>query len=763
MLKPFEATRLTTTAGDVEITFETGKYANQASGAVRIMSGGTVILVTATTQPLDVDRGFFPLTCNYQEMAYAAGRVPGNYFRREIGRPSERETLISRLIDRPIRPLFAPGFGDEVQVIATVLSADKHVNPDVLALTGASAALHISKMPFGGPIAGARVGYVDGKFVLFPTYKGMDENSTLNLILAASRDAVVMVEGGGKFVSEDMLADAIEFGHKGIQPLLDIQDALREKVGVAKMEVTPPQRDEELASYLADIITDDLQVALTTPEKLPRYAAKDVAKAKAKAAVAEKFPEDAGKMKEVGDVVGELTKKIVRGRIVNEGVRIDGRDTTTVRPLSIEVGALPMTHGSCLFRRGETSALAVATLGSTRDEQRMDSLMGEVTKRFMLHYNFPPYSVGEARMLRGPGRREIGHGALAERAITPVLPGTDTFPFTIRVVSEIMESNGSSSMASVCGSTLALMDAGIPITASVAGIAMGLCKEGDEYYVLTDILGDEDALGDMDFKVAGTRDGVTAIQMDIKINGIPSDVLRKALYQAKDARLHILDHMDQVLDKPRPELSDLAPQMCEVFVDPEKIRSVIGPGGKNIKAITAETEASIDIEDSGKVSIFAPTLESMQKAKEMVLYYDQKPEPGKNYRGTVRKILDGIGALVEILPGCEGMLHVSQMDTERIENVQDVVQLGQEVTVKCIALEPGGRIRLSRKAILMEEAGEEINLDDFARPAGGPRSGGREGGRDRDGGRRDSRGGGRDRDGGRGDRGGRSGGGRDRR
>jgi len=735
-MTPFDATSLTTTVGGIDITIETGKYARQASGAVTISSGNTVILVTSTTQPCTFDRGFFPLTCNYQEMAYAAGRVPGNYFRRE-GRPSERETLISRLIDRPIRPLFEDGFADEVQIIATVLSADKHVNPDVLALTGASAATHISKMPFLGPIVGSRVGYVNNEFVLYPTYKGMNEDSSLNLVFAATRDAMVMVEGGGDFVSEDMIADALEWGHEQVMPLFDLQDELRAKVGVEKIVPVAPEKDAELVSFLGDFITEDIKAAVTTADKMVRYAAKDAAKAKAKEAVAEKFPEDEAKLKAVSGVVGDITKKLVRNRIVEEGLRIDGRDTTTVRALSIETGVLPMTHGSVLFRRGETSALAVATLGSTRDEQRYDSLLGDATKRFMLHYNFPPYCVGEARMLRGTSRREVGHGALAERALTPVLPNQDDFPFTIRVVSEIMESNGSSSMASVCGATLSLMDAGVPITEPVAGIAMGLCKEDDQFFVLTDILGDEDALGDMDFKVAGTKDGITAIQMDIKIAGIPSDILKKALHQAKDARLHILGHMGEVLEAPRPELSDLAPQMAVVHIDPEKIRSVIGPGGKNIKAITAETEANIDIEDSGKISIFAPTLESMEKAKEMVLYYDQKAEPGKNYKGVVRKILE-VGALVEILPGMEGMLHISQLDFERIERVEDVVQLGQEVWVKCISLEPGGRIRLSRKAWLMEEAGQEVNLEDFKRPA--PRSGGRDnrGG----GGRRDNRGGG---------------------
>lgn len=718
MLKPFDKISLTRKVGDIEITMETGRMANQAGGAVWIQSGGTVVLVTATNQPLEYDRGFFPLTCNYQEMLYAAGKVPGNYFRREVGRPSERETLISRLIDRPIRPLFAKGFKDEVQVIATVLSADQNVNPDVLALTGASAALTLSEMPFEGPIAGTRVALVNGKFELFPTYKGCDEESSLNLLLAGSRDAVVMVEGGGEFLSEDTLADAIETGHREIQPLIDMQEELAEKAGKKKIQAIAPERDAEVETLLNDALTDELTEALSVAEKMPRKEAKSAVKKKAVELVTEKFPEDEAKLKQVGDVLGDMEKKIVRKRIVEKGERIDGRDTTTVRDLSIDVGLLPMTHGSSLFRRGETSALAVATLGSTRDEQRMETLIGDHTKRFMLHYNFPPYCVGEARMLRGPSRREIGHGALAERALTPVLPSQEDFPYTLRVVSEIMESNGSSSMASVCGATMALMDAGVPISAPVAGIAMGLCKEGDEYYILTDILGDEDALGDMDFKVAGTHEGVTAIQMDIKISGIPSDVLRRALNQAKEAREHILGHMEETLAAPREKLSEMAPQMCEVFVDPDKIRSVIGPGGKNIKAITSETGADVDIDDSGKVMIFAPDMASMEEAKARVQYYDQKPEIGKNYLGIVRKILE-IGALIEVLPGCEGLLHISQMDFERVEKVEDLLQLGQEVWVKCVDLEPGGRIRLSRKAWLMEEAGQEVNLEDFKRPGGG--------------------------------------------
>ncbi|MDR3641484.1 MAG: polyribonucleotide nucleotidyltransferase [Humidesulfovibrio sp.] len=750
MLVPHNKIHLSTRAGNLDITLEHGLMAKQASGAVWVQSGGTVVHVTAVSQPLEIDRGFFPLTVNYQEMSYAAGRIPGSYFRREIGRPSERETLVSRLIDRPIRPMFKKGFRDEVQIIATVLSADSSINPDVLAITGASAALHLSHMPFEGPIAGARVGYVDGKFVLFPTYQQINNESTLNLIFAATRSAIVMVEGGASFVSEELVAEALEWGHKQLMPVFDIQDELREKVGKPKIEVVVPKPDEAIAAYVEEIATPSLKTAFAITEKMARREAKEAAKSKTLEAVGEKFTEIADAVKQASGIVNDLEKKIVRERVRTEGIRLDGRNTTTVRPLSISAGVLPMTHGSALFTRGETAALCVATLGSSRDEQRIETLEGEDTKRFMLHYNFPPYCVGEVRILRGPSRRDIGHGALAERSIAPVLPNPDDFPFTLRVVSEVMDSNGSSSMATVCGASLALMDAGVPIKEPVAGIAMGLMKQGDDYIVLTDILGDEDALGDMDFKVAGSARGITGIQMDIKItSGIPYDVLRKALAQSRDARMHILEHMSMCLAAPRPQLSPLAPQMEVVFINPEKIRSVIGPGGKNIKAITAETQAAIDIEDSGKVAIFAPNTESMQKAKAMVLYYDQTPEPGRNYLGTVKKILE-VGALVEILPGAEGMLHVSQMDVERVERVEDLLQLGQEVWVKVIELEPGGRIRLSRKAWLMEQAGQEVSLDEFRRP---PSRGDGPGRGDRDRGRGGDRGG--DRGGRGGDRGGR--------
>ncbi|EPR44240.1 Polyribonucleotide nucleotidyltransferase [Desulfovibrio sp. X2] len=739
---PFEKTSLTTTVGGMDITIETGRMANQADGAVWVQSGGTVVLVTACCQALEIDRGFFPLTCNYQEKFYAAGRIPGSYFRREVGRPSDHETLISRLIDRPVRPLFPKGFKDEVQVIATVLSADRVCNPDVLAMTGASAALTISSIPWSGPIACARVGYVGGKFVLYPTYESMNADATLNLVLAASRDAVVMVEGSAQFLPEDLVADAIAWGHEQILPLIDMQEELRAKVGKEKRTFTPPLENKELVEAVFEAARADMTEALAVPEKMPRRQAMAQVREKAKASLAERFEDDADFGKHFEEALGALEKAIVREKISTTGRRIDGRDLTTVRPLSIETGVLPQAHGSSLFRRGETSALCITTLGSSRDEQRLETLVGEKTKPFMLHYNFPPYCVGEARPLRAPSRREVGHGTLAERALSAVLPENGEFPFTVRVVSEVMESNGSSSMATVCGGCLALMDAGVPIKAPVAGIAMGLAKVGEEYYVLTDILGDEDALGDMDFKLAGTAEGITAVQMDIKISGIPQEVLRRALHQSRDARLHILSEMATVLTAPREELSDLAPQYKTITINPEKIREVIGSGGKNIKAITAATEADIDIEDTGNIKIFAPTLESLKKAEEMILYYDQTAEVGKNYVGKVIKIID-CGAIVEILPGLEGLLHVSQLDVERVENVSDLLSVGQEVTVKVVEVQAGGRVRLSRKAWLMEQAGQEVDLSSFSAPRGG--------GRDRGGDRCDRGGRGGDR-GGRGGR-----------
>ncbi|MFP5221988.1 MAG: polyribonucleotide nucleotidyltransferase [Acidobacteriota bacterium] len=737
--------RVERTIGTNPIIMETGRLANQADGAVWVQSGGTVVLVTVCSQALEFDKGFFPLTVEYREMSYAAGRIPGSYFRREIGRPSEREVLTCRLIDRPHRPLFPKGYRDEVQIIATVLSSDGVNDADILAVTGASAALHISSIPFMGPIAGARVGYIGGQFVLNPSINELKDVSSLNLAFAATRDAVVMVEGGGNFVSEDMLADALDWGHKQVAGLIDMQEELREKAGKPKSVFTPPVENEELKALVQTTVQDDIKGAMCIVEKMPRRDARKALKQRAVEAAKAAFPDEPTVGAKAAEIFEALEKKTMRAYIKETGTRIDCRDTKTVRPIEIEVGVLPRTHGSCLFARGETKALCVATLGSTGDEQRIETLAGETSKRFMLHYNFPPYCVGEVKPVRGPSRRDIGHGALAERSILPVLPQPGEFPFTLRVVSEVMESNGSSSMASVCGASLALMDAGAPIKAPVAGIAMGLIKENDEYLVLTDILGDEDAMGDMDFKVAGTAEGITGIQMDIKITGIPQEVMRRALHQARDARLGILAKMNSVLDSPRTELSPYAPQLTVVEINPEKIREVIGPGGKTIKAITAATGASIDIDDSGKISIFAPTQEAMERAKEMVLFYDQKADVGRNYQGKVKKIID-CGAVVEILPGLEGLVHVSQLDIGRVENVTDAVAMGQDLEVKVIAVEPNGRVRLSRKAVLLEEQGETIDLNDFAAPSR-PRG-------DRPGGDRD-RGRGGDRGGRGGDRGGR--------
>ncbi|MYL84829.1 polyribonucleotide nucleotidyltransferase [Desulfovibrio aerotolerans] len=735
MTMTFDPIRLETSIGGKPVIIETGRLANQADGAIWIQCGGTVVLVTACTQALAEEKGFFPLVVDYQEMAYAAGRIPGSYFRREIGRPSEREVLVCRLIDRPCRPLFPKGFRDEVQIIATVLSADGIVEPDVLALTGASTALHISKIPFHGPIAGGRVGYIDGQFVLNPTVSQINADSMLNLMFAASRDAVVMVEGGGRFVSEDLLADALEFGHNAVLPLLDLQEELREKAGKAKIAFTPPAPLAELEAVVREAGEAKLKEAFTNKEKMARRDARRLVKAAVMEAVVAAFPETPSYKMKAGEILETMEKKLLRALIKDTGIRLDGRNVTTVRPIGIEVGVLPRTHGSALFARGETKALCVATLGSTGDEQKIETLNGETHKRFMLHYNFPPYCVGEVKMLRGPSRRDIGHGALAERSILPVLPGAEDFPFTMRVVSQILESNGSSSMASVAGASLALMDAGVPIKASVAGIAMGLIKEGDDFLVLTDILGDEDAMGDMDFKVAGTAEGITGIQMDIKITGIPQAVMRQALNQAKEARLHILGRMAAILPAPRPELSALAPQLAVVHINPEKIREVIGPGGKNIKSITADTGASIDIEDTGKISIFAPTLESLEKAKARVEYYDQHADVGANYKGKVIKVIE-CGVIVEILPGLEGLVHVSQLDVERVSSPADVVKMGQELEVKVLDVEPTGRLRLSRKAVINEERGVPYDPADYAKTGGGGFS------RDRDrGGRGGDRGG----------------------
>ncbi|MDO5483302.1 MAG: polyribonucleotide nucleotidyltransferase [Desulfovibrionaceae bacterium] len=711
----FTPSRVTAQVGGKEVVFECGRMANQAHGAVWIQCGGTVVLVTVCSQPLEFDKGFFPLTVEYSERMYAAGRIPGSFFRREIGRPSERETLVSRLIDRPIRPLFPKGLNEDVQVLASVISADQENESDVLALTGASAAVMVSPLPFEGPVAGGRIGRINGQFVLNPSFE-QQAQSDLNILFAASRDALTMVEGDAHFLPEDVIIEALEWGRKEIQPLIDAQLKLRELCGKAKMAFTPQEDDPALLARVQELASAaGIEAALREPEKLARKEARKVVKDKVmselKADAA--WAENEAALKSVGDIIANLEKKLVRARIVNEGTRIDGRDTKSVRPIQIQTGVLPRAHGSALFRRGETKSLVVTTLGSSTDEQRMDSLSGDVTKRFMLHYNFPPYCVGEVKPVR-VSRREIGHGALAEKSLRPILPLDGDFPFTVRVVAETMESNGSSSMAAVCGGSLSLMDAGVPVSAPVAGVAMGLIKEGDKFIVLTDILGDEDALGDMDFKIAGTAEGVTGVQMDIKVTGLTTDIMRAAMQQAREGRLHILGEMAKAIAEPRKELSRFAPQHAEIFVNPDIIRLIIGPGGKNIKAITSATGATVDIEDSGRVSIFAPTAEALEKAREMVCYYDQRPELGKNYTAKVRKVIE-IGAIVEVLPNVEALVHISQLDVNRVEQAGDVARLGEDMQVKVIEIN-GDRIRASRKAVLLEEQGQPWNPEATARP-----------------------------------------------
>lgn len=711
-----DCTRVTATVGGKEIILETGRLARQAAGAIWIQCEGTVCFTTVCETPLDTPKDFFPLTVEYVEKMYAAGRIPGNFFRREIGRPSDNETLISRLIDRPIRPLFPKGYGNEVQVLAQVLSVDGKNMPDVQCITAASAALCVSHIPFDGPIAGARLGRVNGEFVINPTIQELEE-SDLDLVFAASETAVVMVEGEAKFVPENVIIEALEWGHKAIQPLIAAQRELAEKAGKAKVSFTPKEDDEALYAHVEKLALDaGMAEALRVVDKLERKDARKKVKDTVKEAMRNDpaYADNEEAMGEVGVILEHLEKKIVRQRILKEGTRIDNRDTKTVRPIEIETSVLPRTHGSIIFARGETKALVVTTLGASSDELRTDGInSGDEVKQFMLHYNFPPFSVGEVKSLR-VSRREIGHGHLAERALKAIIPSQSEFPFTVRVVSETVESNGSSSMAAVCGGCLSLMDAGVPIKTPIAGVAMGLIKENDEYLVLTDILGDEDALGDMDFKIAGSADGITAVQMDIKINGLPTDVMARAMAQAKEARLHILNIMLTALPSYRKELSQYAPQYAQLTVNPDTIRMIIGPGGKNIKAITGATGATIDIDDSGEISIFAPTSEAMEKAKEMVLYYDQNAELGKNYTAKVRRILE-IGAIVELLPNVEALVHISQLDINRVEKTEDIAHLGEDMLVKVIEIN-GDKIRASRKAVLLEEQGIEWNPEDTARP-----------------------------------------------
>jgi len=677
------------------ITISTGKIAKQASGAVMIQSGDTMVLVTAVAlKSAKEGQGFFPLTVNYQEKAYAGGRIPGSFFKRE-GRPSDNETLTCRLIDRPIRPLFPEGFLNDTQVMATVMSADKDHDPGILSMIGASAALMVSDVPFAGPIAGVKVGRVDGVLIANPTAEE-EEKSDLEIVIAASKDAIIMVEGSAAEVSEDDLLEAIFFGHAAVQPVLAAQEELVAKVNPVKRDIPAPVVNEELKKRVHALAFEGMKQAVRIKTKVERHTAIDTITDEAVAALLPEFEEGE---KAIRGFIEDLEYDLVREHIIKDGQRIDGRDTKTIRTITTEAGLLPRAHGSALFTRGETQAIVAATLGTSVDEQRIDSLYGDSRKRFLLHYNFPPYSVGETSFRLAPGRREIGHGMLAERALQRVLPKHDDFPYTIRVVSDITESNGSSSMATVCGGAMSLMDAGIPIKAPVAGIAMGLIKEGDDFAILSDILGDEDHLGDMDFKVAGTAEGVTALQMDIKIGGVTRQIMQAALAQAKAGRIHILSEMAKTLDKPRTDLSAFAPRITTIWVKVDKIRDVIGSGGKNIRSVTEATGVSIDIEDTGKINIASTNKEACDLAIKMIRNLTAEAEEGKLYMGTVKKVME-FGAFVEIFPGTDGLVHVSELAPERVKNVTDVLNEGDRVLVKCIGIDKQGKIKLSRKEAL---------------------------------------------------------------
>ena len=682
------------------LSIEVGRLAKQADGAALISYGETVVLVTAVAaKDLKLDTDFFPLTVDYQEKTFAAGKIPGGFFKRE-GRPSEKEILTCRLIDRSIRPLFSEGLRCETQVIATVLSADRENDPDVVAMLGTSVALHVSDIPFNGPLAGVRIGRTGGQWVINPTQSQLNE-SDMDIFLSGSKDAIVMVEGGAQVVPEGEILEALFAGHEAIQPLLQIQEEIRREIGKPKRVVPLAQLDHNIVRRVDELAQARLKQALEIPEKLERY--KRIAEVKGEV-VPQALAEFPDKQKDIKGAFEELKRNVFRGLVIHQERRIDGRGLKDIRPIACEVEVLPRTHGSALFTRGETQALVVTTLGTTSDEQRVDALIGEHFKKFMLHYNFPPFSVGEVKFLRGPGRREIGHGNLAERALVPVLPPEENFPYTVRIVSEVLESNGSTSMATVCGGSLSLMDAGVPVSAPVAGIAMGLIKEGEHVRVLSDILGDEDHLGDMDFKVAGTADGVTSLQMDIKISGVNREIMGQALHQAKEGRMHILGIMNSTLAEARTNVSGHAPRIITLKVKPDKIREIIGPGGKVIRGIIEATGVKMDVEDDGTVRIASVDEEASKKAVEMVQRIAAEAEVGKIYKGTVRKIVE-FGAFVEILPGTDGLVHISQLAPERVRKVSDVLKEGDEVMVKVLEIDRQGKIRLSRKEALEETGG----------------------------------------------------------
>lgn len=691
--------------GGKKLSLETGKIARQADGAVIARYGDTEVIATvcASKQPPETFEDFIPLTVNYQEKTYAAGRIPGGFFKRE-GKPSEQEVLTSRLIDRPIRPLFAKGFNNETQVVCTLISHDLETQPDIVAMIAASAALTISGLPFLGPIAGARIGYIDGKYVLNPDMKTI-KHSQLDLVVAGTKEGVLMVESEAQELSEDVMLGAVSFGHESIKPVIEMIISLAEECAKDPWEVKQePAEYATVRSEIMDKLGDEIKAAYKIHEKLARQDAVAAVREKAHALFADKEAEDAVCDK----VFHELEARIMRDAVLETGVRIDGRDTKTIRVIETEVGLLPKSHGSALFTRGETQAMVTATLGTGEDEQIVDSLAGEYKERFLLHYNFPPFSVGEVGRMGSPGRREIGHGKLAWRAIHPMLPKFEDFPYTVRVVSDIMESNGSSSMATVCGSTLALMDAGVPMKKPVAGIAMGLIKEQDKFVVLSDILGDEDHLGDMDFKVAGTRDGVTALQMDIKITSITTEIMKTALQQAHEGRQFILGKMAESIATPRAELNPNAPRIQAFKIDPDKIREVIGTGGKTIREITEKTGAKVDIDDDGTIRIAAVDQAAGKAAYDWIQSIVAEPEEGKNYQGVVCKIMD-FGAFVTFMGKTDGLVHISEMAPYRVDKVTDIVKEGDKVWVKCMGSDNRGKIRLSMKRV-DQKTGETIDL-----------------------------------------------------
>jgi polyribonucleotide nucleotidyltransferase len=733
--------RESVTVGGKTITFETGRLAKQAHGSILITLGETVVLVTAVCTDERPGLDFFPLTCDYIEKTYAAGKIPGGFFKREA-RQRDEEILASRLIDRPLRPLFPDGFRKDTQVIATVMSADK-INPsDVLALTAASAAVHISDIPWAGPIVGIRVCRKNGELVVYPTF-AEQEGSDIDLVVACSKDAIVMVEGGAAEATENDLIDALMFAHKSAQPVLALIEKLRAAVGKPKRVFSVAKLPENVAKRVSELVDADLSKATRVTDKKARYDGYAVLKKKlTETLTAEMGAEFAPLAGLIKNEFEERKAHIVRELVMGEGVRIDGRDTKTIRPIMCEVGLLPRVHGSALFQRGETQAIVTSTLGTSSDEQKIDALIGERWKRFLLHYNFAPFSTGETKPLRGPGRREIGHGALAERALSRMIPEAEKFPYTIRIVSETLESNGSSSMAAVCGGTLSLMDAGVPIKAPVAGIAMGLITDGKRSAILSDILGDEDHLGDMDFKVCGTARGITAIQMDIKIEGLSRDILQRALDQAREGRLHILGKMLESLGEARADLSKYAPRITSLRVKPDQIRLIIGPGGKTIKGIVDQTGVAIDVEDDGTVNIASSDPEAVKRAIDLVKGLTAEPEIGATYKGTVKRIVE-FGAFVEILPNTDGLVHISELDHKRIDRVEDVLKEGDVVDVKVISVDREGKIRLSRRELLPLPEGEEgerakeriaAARDQGPPPARGGDRGGRggdRGGRDR--------------------------------